>query len=156
MNPALEYHILTEEEKREICGWRYAEEYAVYNLPPWEEMTRKQMGFCHPARAANYRGFNRGNRLVGFTNILEEEKEVFLGIGVHPDFCGQGYGQRLLEASCAIAGELYPGKPLYLEVRTWNKRAIRCYEKAGFHVDGAAFEQVTGASPGIFYRMVKA
>ena len=50
MNPALEYHILTGEEKREICGWRYPGEYAVYNLPSWEEMTRKQMGFCHPAR----------------------------------------------------------------------------------------------------------
>ena len=25
-------------------------------------------------------------------------------------------------------------KPLHLEVRTWNKRAIRCYEAQGFKI----------------------
>lgn len=28
----------------------------------------------------------------------------------------------------------YPSKPIILEVRSWNKRAIRCYESQGFKV----------------------
>ena len=96
-----------------------------------------------------------GGRFVGFTNIPEEEKEVFLGIGVNPRFCGQGYGQRILQDTGAMAERLYPGKPLYLEVRTWNTRAVRCCQKAGFRIAGEPFQQVTGAGPETFYRMVK-
>jgi len=37
-----------------------------------------------------------------------------------------------------ISKKLYPDKPLYLEVRTWNIRAVKCYQKAGFRIDGQA------------------
>ena len=53
-----------------------------------------------------------------------------------------------------LAGALFPGKPLYLEVRTWNTRAVRCYEKAGFRIDGEPVHRTTAAGEGTFYRMV--
>lgn len=46
-------------------------------------------------------------------------------------------------------------KPLYLEVRTWNIRAVKCYEKAGFQIEGEPFELTTGIGTGMFYRMTK-
>ena len=49
----------------------------------------------------------------------------------------------------------YPGKPLYLEVRTWNERAVRCYQKAGFVIDGDIIEQETYIGRSTFYRMIK-
>lgn len=59
----------------------------------------------------------------------------------------------------AIAYELsktaYPEKPLYLEVRSWNTRAITCYEKAGFRIDGQAYTLTAGIGTGTFFRMVK-
>lgn len=154
--PALHSHKLTEEEKRKICDWKYEGEYAIYNLPSYEEMRERKQGFCNPLREKNFRAFYFGERLVGFTNLLEEEKEIFLGIGVNPLLCGQGFGQRILKEISRIAKELYPGKPLYLEVRTWNERAVRCYQRAGFRIDGSPFEQKTGIGIGTFYRMVKA
>ena len=51
--------------------------------------------------------------------------------------------------------KLYPNKPLYLEVRTWNTRAVKCYEKAGFRIDGQAYELTTGIGTGTFYRMIR-
>ena len=39
-----------------------------------------------------------------------------------------------LNLEIVLSQRLYPGKPMYLEVRTWNTRAVRCYEKAGFRV----------------------
>lgn len=149
-------HPLTEADKRAICAWAYPEEYALYNLPAYEEMQEKQRGFCHPERAANYHGFSEGETLVGFVNLREEEKEVFVGIGVNPALCGKGWGQEMLRQIAVLSHALYPGKPLYLEVRTWNARAIRCYEKAGFRIDGEAFEQVTDSGKGTFCRMVLA
>ena len=152
---ALTCRRLTEAEKRQICAWKYDGEYAVYDLPAYEEMRERQTGFCNPEREANYRAWYQAGCLVGFTNLLEEERSVFVGIGVAPEFCGKGYGQRILKEAHALSKQLFPDKPLYLEVRTWNTRAVRCYQKAGFQIDGAPFEQVIGMGPGTFYRMVR-
>lgn len=43
---------------------------------------------------------------------------------------------------------------MHLEVRTWNRRAIRCYEKSGFYIDGQPFTQKTLSGEGRFFRMV--
>lgn len=67
--------------------------------------------------------------LVGFINLYEEETEIFFGIGVNPDCCGEGYGQQMTKTACEISKELFGTKPLYLEVRTWNKRAVSCYQR---------------------------
>lgn len=149
-------HILTEVEKQEICAWKYSGEYEIYNLPSYEEMKRKRISFFNLAKENNFRAFYDGDTLVGFVNISEEEKEVFIGIGIKPDLCNKHYGQSILKETYAISKSLYPDKPLYLEVRTWNKRAVNCYLKAGFEIDGEPFEQKTGSGVGIFYRMVKA
>ena len=151
----LNNHILTDAEKREICSWKYSGEYEIYNLPSYEIMQAKLIGFLNPAREQNYRAFYDEDCLVGFVNIKEEETEVFIGIGVSSELCGRGYGQRILQETYGISKELYPDKSLYLEVRTWNERAIRCYQKVGFEIVGASFEQRTGSGAGTFYRMVK-
>lgn len=41
---------LTEEDKRQIYGWKYEGQYAIYNLPAYEEMLARQMGFLKPGR----------------------------------------------------------------------------------------------------------
>jgi len=41
-----------------------------------------------------------------------------------------------------------------IEVRTWNSRAVKCYEKAGFIIDGEPIKQTTSIGEGVFYRMV--
>lgn len=151
----LDHHILNEEEKREICTWSYQGEYSIYNLPSFEEMQARRLGFLNPERKENYRAYYDGTYFVGFTNLLEEENAVFVGIGVNPAFCDRGYGQSILNEAYRIVKRLYPGKILYLEVRTWNLRAVRCYQKAGFQIDGEPFEQETGIGTGTFYRMVR-
>lgn len=155
MKLILENHILTDDEKREICSWQYTGDYALYNLPPYEQMKSQMSGFMNPQYINNYRAFYDQNVFIGFTNIKEEEKEIFIGIGVHPNLCNQGYGQKILHDVSIITQQLYPDKPLYLEVRTWNQRAIQCYVKAGFVIDGSSYELRTGIGLGTFYRMIR-
>ena len=149
------YRHLSEDDKREICSWKYEGEYAIYNLPPYEEMKKAGSGFLNPQNEKNFYGFFEGDTLVGFVNIKEESAEIFIGIGVRPTSCGKGYGREILGEAYRISKENYPTKPLYLEVRSWNQRAIRCYQKAGFAIDGEPFEQTTGIGKGTFYRMTK-
>ena len=149
------YHIMTEQEKEEISGWQYPGEYEIYNMPPYAQQKEKGIGLGNPLRSKNFYSYWDGDVLAGFTNILEEPQAVFIGIGVAPNLCGKGYGQAILGLASEIAESLYPCKPLYLEVRTWNERALRCYEKAGFQKVGEPFEQDTLSGKGLFYRMVK-
>lgn len=155
MQYKLENHIMTEAEKKMVCSWKYPDEYELYNLPSYEEMKEQKIGFMNPASAKNYYSFYDQDTYVGFVNILEEAEEVFIGIGTNPDCCSKGYGQQMLKIAYDISKELYPAKPLYLEVRDWNKRAVRCYEKAGFEIDGSPYELETNIGLGTFYRMIR-
>ena len=128
-------HETTEEEKAAISLWQYAGEYAIYNMPPYDEQKRLGRGFANPEN--HFTSFYDGDTLVGFINLSEENAEVFFGIGIAPELCGRSYGQQLTTAACELSRKLYPGKPLYLQVRTWNVRAVHCYEKAGFRITGA-------------------
>lgn len=147
----LTYHRTTEEEKYAITEWHYEGEYALYDNPPYEEQKKRGEGFANPRN--NFYSFYDGAALVGFINLYEKEREVFFGIGVNPACCGRGYGQQMTRTACEISQSLFPGKPLYLEVRTWNARAVRCYERAGFRIDGAPIRQTTSLGEGTFYRM---
>ena len=146
-------HRTTEAEKYLISDWRYEGEYALYHKAPYEEDKKTGRGFANPKN--NYFSFVDGDKLVGYTNLVEGEKEIFVGAGVNPAYCGQGWGQEMLRQTCELSRALFPGKPLYLEVRSWNARAVRCYEKAGFRIDGEPFRKTTPLGEGVFYRMVK-
>lgn len=148
----LTHHAMTEDEKYVIADWRYSGDYALYNTRPYEEDRKKGVGFAHPG----FIGFSFYDRdaLIGFTCLYEEDREIMIGIGVAPEYCGRGYGREMLETTCGLSETMFPGKPLYLEVRTWNARAVRCYEKAGFVIDGEPFTQRTGLGEGTFYRMM--
>ena len=119
----LQHHKATETEKRLLCTWKYDGEYALYDMPSYEEMQARQFGLANPRMYVET--FFDGPTLVGFCNLFDDGDEVFFGIGVNPQCCGQG---------C---------------------RAIRCYQKAGFTIDGDVIHQKTNAGEGGFYRMVR-
>ena len=148
----MEFHRLTDDEARIICSWKYEGAYAVYDSAPYEDQKRAGRGFANPRN--NLFAFRDEGRLIGYINLFEEEDKVFFGIGAAPDCCGRGYGQKMAAVAPVIAKGLFGAKPLYLEVRAWNARAIRCYEKAGFRPDGVPFTQTTPAGEGVFIRMV--
>lgn len=148
------YHHLTDKDKHQICGWKYEGNYRIYNLPPYEKMRRRTLGFMNPRTEKNYYGFYADDLLIGFVNICPKETEVSIGIGLAPAFCGKHYGGPIMETACRLAQKLYPQKTICLEVRTWNKRAIKCYEHIGFQIVGKAYEKPERC--GTFYRMIKA
>ena len=53
----------------------------------------------NPDSAKNYYSFYVQDVYVRFVNILEEKKEVFIGIGTKPACCNHGYGQQMLQTA---------------------------------------------------------
>ncbi len=92
--------------------------------------------------------------MIGFGRIQRVEDLIVLGVGLKPEYCGKGLGLPVMETLTAKAEALYPNEIISLEVRRFNERAIKCYEKAGFKiVDKYMKETMDGYVP--FALMIK-
>ena len=116
-------------DAREVCTWRYPAPYDIYNEPDWDAVVR--LGWDLADARARREEFLAGV-LAGFLHLKRQGDCVMLGVGLRPDLCGRGLGIRAMELACAEAEKRDAGVPLRLEVRTFNARARKCYEQAGF------------------------
>ncbi len=123
----------TESMAKEVCTWHYEGVYAVYDLADWDVIVQNCWSLADEEdREAYFLGFEELGNLIGFGRIQPEGDHVTLGIGLRPDYCGKGFGVRYMKELLQEAIRRYPDKQITLEVRHFNKRAIRCYEKVGF------------------------
>lgn len=81
-----------------------------------------------------------GEAVVGWCDIVPDPRETCrhcgrLGMGVHPDYRGQGIGRRLLAATLAAAGQRGLER-IELQVLESNEIAIGLYQRFGFEQDG--------------------
>ena len=143
----------TEKVAKEITTWRYQGDYDIYNLPSWDEVIKKQISLCKKEKRDNFIGYlNEENELIGFVNLVDEEESIFFGIGVKPNYCGLGIGKQIMKMGLDECKNRYKNKPIVLEVRTWNKRAIKCYESQGFKIVDTK-KQKTHLGEGEFFVM---
>ena len=145
---------LDEARARALCDWRYPPPWQVYNLPAWEEVCARGWDLADPEqRRAHWRALLAENReLAGFFCLKERPEGVFVSLGLAPAYCGRGLGGEALGLACGQAAARFPRRPVLLEVRADNARAIHCYEKAGF--EGVeVHRRDTPAGPADFWRM---
>lgn len=126
---------MNEEYARQITEWNYEGEYSDYNLPSYEECKNKKYGITREDRWNNYIVYTINNEVVFYSNMKEmDNNKLYIGVGLKPEYCGKGLGNFFLNDSINEMKKIYPEKTLFLEVRSWNKRAIKSYEKLGFKI----------------------
>ncbi|USB33357.1 GNAT family N-acetyltransferase [Paenibacillus sp. YPG26] len=153
--PAFKAIPMEESHAQVICSWVYPPPYDIYKFPPWERMKSLEIEFGDPQlRREQYLSvLTPAGELAGFAQIFPMEGVSRLGIGMRPDWCGQGLGKSLVQTIVQEALRRYPGHEVDLEVLIWNERAIRTYEKAGFRItDQYELRTPEGKMP--FYCMV--
>lgn len=144
---------LSEEQAKEISKWKYSGEYSIYNLPSWYKMVEENYSLTDAVRRERYIGYvNKVGELVGFVNLLDEGDTVFFGIGINPNSCNKGIGKIITKLALMESEKRFPNKPVVLEVRTWNKRAVNCYKSQGFEIVETK-QQETYIGFGEFYVM---
>lgn len=151
------YHVSTMslQQAKEISKWEYPFPYDVYNLPTWNIMEENGWGITLPERREKeFRVITQAGKIVAFFRLSENlsDGNYHLGLGLMPKFCGAGKGAAIMELILAYARELGVQK-LYLEVRDFNKRAIRCYQKAGF-VEVTRYEKSILDNPCMMIQML--
>ncbi len=77
---------------------------------------------------------------IGFknTNWISRNAELYISLGneKYTEACGKGYGTDAVNTLCNFCFDSLGLHKIYLYVFESNARAIRCYEKAGFSVEG--------------------
>lgn len=124
---------MKEEYVKDICKWKYLGKYSVYNMMPFKKLVESQNSILDKEKSKNYFCYLKKKEVVGYTRIyLVDEDTAYVGIRVKPKYCGRGYGEYLLRDTINTARKKYPKYKIGLEVRTFNKRAIRLYKRIGF------------------------
>jgi RimJ/RimL family protein N-acetyltransferase len=146
---------LSQVQAKEVCDdWIYEGDYAIYNVS-WADAVAQRWSIADEnKRAVQFRGvFDERNALIGFFRMTEDDQdEVEIGMGMRPDLCGKGWGKAFVDAATAYTQKRFPQKRLYLEVRIFNQRAIRCYQSAGYAVK-VQHEKMTPAGITAYLRM---
>jgi [ribosomal protein S18]-alanine N-acetyltransferase len=122
----LEISAATDEGFRERAEWRYEAPFDLY-----DEDGRP---VNNPERFFEAR--DESGALVGFYYFERSGRTVKFGLGLRPDLTGQGLGLEFVEAGVEFARERFRPRRIVLEVFTFNERAVKVYERAGFEITG--------------------
>ena len=126
---------MKEEYAKQIIDWNYEGEYTVYNLPSYEECKNKSYSITRKDKKDNYTVYIIDGEVVFYSNMkLMDNNKIYIGVGLKPKYCGKGLGNYFIEDSINNIKNKYPNSILFLEVRSFNKRAIKAYEKIGFKI----------------------
>lgn len=132
----MELRDFTEENARELCTWKYENEYSIYNFPSWDIVKKQNWAVANEEKRKNeFCAVYEGEQYIGFVRLIKNNDFYLISLGFEPSYCGRGYGKLLMNLIKSLADKKKINK-LRLEVRSFNKRAICCYEKAGFSIIG--------------------
>jgi ribosomal-protein-alanine N-acetyltransferase len=125
---------LTQEEAEAIAEWRYPAPYSFYD---WTADADDLRELLEPElRGDAYWAVKDGDELVGYFSCKAKEDAVEIGLGLRPDLTGRGLGAEFLAAGLEFARTRFAPERFTLAVATFNERAIKVYERAGFRETG--------------------
>jgi ribosomal-protein-alanine N-acetyltransferase len=129
--PGYFFKLMSDEEAREISQWHYEPPYDFYDATSDEDDLEELL---NPERRgdAYFSVFDESGELVGFFQFELEVTTVDVGLGMRPDLTGKRLGGGYLLAGLEFARERFSPERFTLSVTTFNERAIRVYERAGF------------------------
>ncbi|HEY1352730.1 MAG TPA: GNAT family protein [Ktedonobacteraceae bacterium] len=136
------FALMSESDARTIQVWRYEEPYAIYSATASEEGLAQML----EPRSPQYAVRNEQGELIGFfcfgtsarvwesaePALYDRDRTIDIGLGLRPDLTGRGLGLAFVEAGLAFAREQFAPRYFRLFVLSFNKRARRVYEQAGF------------------------
>lgn len=125
---------MSQEDARQISGWRYDGPWQIYDPDPQDEPMDHAEGYRAVAGAD-------GGALIGFCCAgvearvpgLEEDPDLIdVGLGMDPAWVGSGhgaaFGQAVLDHFRAEPGVT----GLRAAVQSWNERSLRLIRRLGF------------------------
>jgi ribosomal-protein-alanine N-acetyltransferase len=142
---------MSQRRARAVAPWRYDPPYDFYD---WLADLDDLAELLDPAQRKGryFAVLDDPGHLVGFFAFRRDGDAVEIGLGLRPDLTGRGFGLSFLLAGLEFARDRYAPARFRLAVAAFNRRAIRVYERAGFH-QGERFAHWTNGGEHEFLRM---
>lgn len=144
----------------QMCHWRYEPPYDIYNLaePPGEETLQ----YLLDPTVAFHAIVDEAGQLVGFCSFGEDGQvpggdystdALDIGMGVHPNYTGQGLGATFAAVVVEFARRTYAPQKVRVTIAHFNERAQRVWQKLGFE-RVAQFESLNNGAPFVIFERV--
>jgi ribosomal-protein-alanine N-acetyltransferase len=143
----------TAEDAYHIAAWHYPPLYDFYDMDQDPEDLAELL-YPRTWQEPYYSVFNDENELIGLFAFKQADQTVEVGLGLRPDLIGKGLGRAFIDAGLTFGQEHFSVGEWRLSVATFNIRAIRLYERAGF-TPLDTFMQSTNGGAYEFLRMVR-
>jgi RimJ/RimL family protein N-acetyltransferase len=137
---------MTEDDALDVRTWQYEGPYRVYSLTQ-DDAPLSADDELLDRRSPYFSVHDDSGELLGFfcfgtaaevsgevesPHLWGRDRNITIGLGLRPSFTGRGLGLEFVEAGLDFARSAFAPSSFRLFVLTWNKRAIRVYERAGF------------------------
>lgn len=125
---------MNKEYANEIAyDWKYSGVYSFYDMTADEEDLEE---FINEESWKDIYSavLNDKGELVGYYSFSFENEIMWIGFGLKPELTGKGLGAEFVTAGINFGLEKfnYKSDRIMLAVASFNKRAIKAYEKIGF------------------------
>jgi len=145
------------EDALAVGRWHYPAPYELYDLgriPLLVNVSLHRL-LAPLGRMGFYAVCLGDDPLVGVFSFQKLGRTVELGLALRPDLTGRRIGLGFVESGMDFARRTFAPTAFRLNVATFNQRAIRVYERAGF-VPGPRFIRYTRLGPYDFLEMTRA
>ena len=131
---------MTKRQAKDISTWKYDEPYSIYDMDGSKEILDELLDGSY------YAVTNEEDELIGYFCFGDAaqvpggkqcgaylgDDAIDIGLGMRSDLTGKGMGLNFLYKGLKFAKETFSSTHIRLTVATFNKRAIKVYEKSGF------------------------
>jgi [ribosomal protein S18]-alanine N-acetyltransferase len=123
---------MSQADAEEIARWRYPEPYSFYDWTADADDLAELLDSAS-RKDAYFAAEDGGGSLVGYFSFKRRSGATLeVGLGLRPERTGQGLGASFIATGLAFARERFAPTRFTLAVATFNERAIKVYERAGF------------------------
>ena len=114
-----------------VARWRYPEPFSFYDWTADEDDLAELLDPGLRGEAYFAVKTDDGD-LVGYFSFKPDGATLVVGLGLRPDLTGRGLGGSFLSAGLDFGRDRFHPEEFSLAVATFNERAIKVYERAGF------------------------
>jgi [ribosomal protein S18]-alanine N-acetyltransferase len=128
---------LSQQNAIQLCKWKYDHPYDLYNLDENDINTILNEPY--------YEVLDKSGELIGYFCFGKEAQvpgwkydnsSLDIGLGLKPNLTGQGKGAFFVQQGINYAISAFNNNKIRLTVASFNKRAIKTYNKLGFTAIG--------------------
>jgi [ribosomal protein S18]-alanine N-acetyltransferase len=133
----LRFRLFLKSDALAAISWRYPGQYSAYDLDPGDPLVLEAL--LRPEN--NYHAILVNDEMIGYFCLGADARvpgweyddhALDLGMGIRPDLTGSGNGSTCFAAVLAHVVQQRPATLLRATIASWNQRAIRMCEHAGF------------------------